>query len=101
MVLVQNNGAKPIKLIAYGSMEYLLVPHEIVEIPEAVATMYFGYNMSDITTEQIHWCCERLRFANPSLAQLSDKEIWDNVVLKISFNTEVEPIKSRKTRSDK
>lgn len=95
MVLVQNKGEKPITLYFQGK-EYILALDDIIEIPEVVAKLYFCYNDDNINTDKIHWCCERLRNANSFLANLSDKDIWDNIISKIIFNVEI--IKPKKTK---
>jgi hypothetical protein len=88
MVLVQNTSDKDFKIV-HQEVEYVIPIGEPVEIPEMAAKLYFAYGIDDINPKIINWCCERMKIANPELANLTDKDIWDNIILKLLFGKDV------------
>lgn len=90
MVLVQNNSERDLTIVFMG-VQYTLPVSEPVEIPEPAAKLYFAYNIEKGPDYPaiVQACCDRLRRNNPELGQLPDKEIWDSVIRKVYFGTEI------------
>ena len=88
MVLVQNTSDKDFKIV-YQGIEYVIPIGEPVEVPEMAVKLYFAYGIDDINPKIINWCCERMRRANPELTNLTDRDIWDNIILKMLFGKDI------------
>lgn len=88
MALVRNDSGKAI-VFAVGGVYYQLPPEEVIEIPDVALRMFTGYGVEDLTEEHLKLFCNRFRHNNPDFGQFSDKEIWDNILSKITVGVEV------------
>jgi len=90
MVLVQNTSDRDFKIV-YQAVEYVIPVGEPVEVPEIAAKLYFAYgiDVDDINPKIISWCCERIRRANPEFSNLTDRDIWDDIILKVLFGRDI------------
>jgi len=95
MVLILNESGKTFNVVFQGQ-EYNIVAGEPIEIPDMVAKLYFAYGIEPLTTDVIHWCCNRFRLCNPQYSSFGDKQIWDEILSKVVFGKDV--LKKSRTR---
>ncbi len=88
MVLVQNTSDKDFRIV-FQTVEYQIPIGEPVDIPEIAASLYFAYGIENPNLENIKWCCHRLKRANPALANMPNREIWDNIICKVIFGKDI------------
>ncbi|MDW7973277.1 MAG: hypothetical protein RMI01_08775 [Thermodesulfovibrio sp.] len=96
MAFIVNECGRDLEFY-YGGVTYKVEAGQEAEIPDIVASLYLGFGIAEQDlASMIDTIIARLKACNPSLAAMSNKDIWDKIVLNVHFGKRaIEEVKKK------
>ncbi|MEM4134360.1 MAG: hypothetical protein QXV73_04110 [Candidatus Micrarchaeia archaeon] len=96
MAIVVNETGRDIRFV-YGGVQYVIKNGEEADIPDMVASLYLGYGLDKAQiADMIDIIISRVKACNPDIAVMTNKDIWDNIILKFHIGKKaIEEIKKK------